>query len=409
MTGTNLARRIRLGEDSTMEFKRVVLSGGRVSNPHRNELSDELAAFANSRGGTLVLGVDDTTRDVVGIPLDHLDAVERWVCEICNDTVTPPLDMATRKIELPNACGTLVPVVRIDVGRSLFVHRSAGGYFRRIGSSKREMTPEALARLFQDRSQTRVIRYDESLVPRTNPGHLDYSLTRRFLRDELVAEGVNETLARKLRLVADDDEEVPRLTLAAVLLSTRNPQQWLPHAYIQTVSYAGERTDVNYQTDARDIGGPLDEQVAEAQHFVRRNMVVRATKTMARVERPQFSERAVFEALVNAVAHRDYSIGGARIRLHLFGNRLELYVPGGLANTLSPDSLHLRQASRNELIVSLLARCRAPADLGRTHLMDRRGDGVPVIREECQQLSGRLPEYSLIDDSELRLVIWAAT
>lgn len=408
MTDTNLARRIRLGEDSTMEFKRVMLSGDRVSNPHRNELSDELAAFANSRGGTLVLGVDDTTRDVVGIPLEHLDAVERWVCEICNDTVTPPLDMTTRKIELPNASGTLVPVVQIDVDRSLFVHRSAGGYFRRFGSSKREMTPEALARLFQDRSQTRMIRFDESLVPRTDPGDLDYSLTRRFLREGPVEEGVNETLARKLCLVADDDDEVPRLTLAAALLCTRNPQQWLPNACIQAVSYAGEYADVNDRTDARDIGGPLDEQVEEALHFVRRNMTIRATKTTALAERPQFSERAVFEALVNAVAHRDYSVADSRIHLRLFRDRLELCVPGGLVGTLSPDNLHLRQSSRNKVIAYLLMRCRAPGGLGKSNFTDRPGEGVPIILNESQELSGRLPRYSLINDSELKLVIWSS-
>ena len=408
MTDTNLTRRIRLGEDSTLELKRVLLSGDRVTSPNRNEFADELAAFANGRGGTLVLGVDDSTREVLGIPLERLDVVEAWVREICNDSVNPALNVDILKLELPDAAGTLVPVIRIDVVRSLFVHKSPGGYFRRIGSSKREMAAEFLARLFQERSQSRTIRFDESLVPRTEPGDLNYSLTRRFLREDSIEEGVTEEAARKLRLVADDEDDVARLTLAGVLLGTRQPQQWLPHAYIQAVSYAGERTDSDYQTDARDIEGPLDEQVAEALHFVRRNMLVRATKTTARVDLPQFSERAVFEALVNAVAHRDYSMAGARIRLHLFGDRLELYVPGALANTLSPDSLHLRQASRNELIVSLLARCPAPADLGRMHLMDRRGDGVPIIREECQQLSGRLPDYSLIDDSELRLVIWAA-
>ena len=110
---------------------------------------------------------------------------------------------------------------------------------------------------------------------------------------------------------------------------------------------------------------------------------------------------------MNAVAHRDYSVAGSRIRLHLFADRLEL-VPGALANTLTPDSLHLRQASRNELVVSLLARCPAPGGLGRSRLMDRRGDGVPIIRDECERLSGRLPEYSLLDESELRLVMRAA-
>lgn len=403
-----LARRIRLGEDSTLGLKRVVLAGGRVSDPKRNDMADELAALANARGGTMILGVDDKSREVLGIALRDLDVVERWAREICNDSVKPPLNADIRKLELPARNGQLVPVVRLDIDRSLFVHKSPGGYFRRIGSSKREMAPEVLARLFQERSQTRMIRFDESIVPGTATGDLDYALTRRFLRGEPDEDGVSETAARKLRLVVDDDDGVARITLAGVLLCTREPRTWLPHAFVQAVSYAGERTDIDYQTDARDLGGPLDEQVAEALHFVRRNMLVRATKATARSDRPQFSERAVFEALVNVVAHRDYSVAGARVRLHLFGDRLELYVPGTLANTLTTDSLHLRQANRNELIVSLLARCPAPTGLGRVNLMDRRGDGVPIIMKECEQLSGRLPEYGLIDESELRLVIWAA-
>ena len=404
----DLPQRIRLGEDSALELKQVSVAGARVTAPRRNDVADELGAFANGRGGELVLGVDDTTRNVTGIPLDTLDVVETWVREICNDTLKPPLDATIRKIELPDTAGDLVPVLFVAVERSLFVHKSPGGYFRRLGSSKRELAPDLLARLFQERSQSRMIRFDESAVPATAPGDLDYALTRRFLRDDGAEEGASETAARKLRLIADVDG-MARLTLAGALLCTREPQRWLPHAYVQAVSYAGERTDVEYQTDARDIGGPLDEQIAEALHFVRRNMLVRATKATARTERPQFSDRAVFEALVNAVAHRDYSIAGARTRLHLFGDRLELYVPGALANTLTPDSLHLRQASRNELIVSLLSRCPAPTGLGRAHMMDRRGDGVPIIRKESRELSGRLPEYTLIDENELCLVIRAAT
>ncbi len=418
MIDQDLHRRIRLGEDSTLELKSVLVSGGSVKGLRRDAFADELAAFANSRGGTMLLGVDDKTRQAQGIPLDDLDTVETWTRQICNDSMQPALDADILKMELENAAGQLVPVLRIDVARSLFVHKSPGGYFRRIGSSKREMAPEVLARLFQERSQSRIIRFDESAVPGTAPSDLHYSLTRRFLQGDVAdapsasspeapPEASEDTL-RKLRIVTGDADGRARLTLAGVLLCTSEPQRWLPHAYIQAVSYAGERSDADYQTDARDVGGPLDRQVAEALHFVRRNMLVRATKHTARSERPQLSERAVFEALVNAVAHRDYSMAGARIRLHLFGDRIELHVPGALANTLTPDSLHLRQANRNELIVSLLAHCAAPSGLGRTRLMDRRGDGVPIIRRECRALSGQLPEYRLIDESELRLVIRTA-
>ena len=404
----DLFNRIRLGEDSGLELKRVLLAGERVTDPRRDDFADELAAFANGHGGTVVLGVDDKTREVIGVPSERLDAVETWVREICNDSIKPPLDAVILKLELPDSTGHRAPILRIDIARSLFVHKSPGGYFRRIGSSRREMSPELLARLFQERSQSRVIRFDESPVPGTSPSDLDAELTRRFIRDGSPA---TPATLRKLRLIADDERSVERATVTGVLLATRDPQQWLPHAQIQAVAYAGERRDANYQLDARDIRGPLDLQVVETLHFVRRNMLVHAAKRKARVEYSQFSERAVFEALVNAVAHRDYSMAGARIRMHLFADRLELYVPGALANTLTPDSLSLRQYSRNELIVSLLARCPVTAEegnIGRSHLMDRRGDGVPIIIEETRKLSGREPVYRLIDDSELQLVIWAA-
>ena len=87
----------------------------------------------------------------------------------------------------------------------------------------------------------------------------------------------------------DNDDGAARMTVTGVLLCTQEPQRWMPHAQIQAVSYAGDRRDSNYQTDARDLGGPLDAQVMEALHFVRRNMLIQATKTTARVEIPQFS------------------------------------------------------------------------------------------------------------------------
>ena len=407
MESNELARHTRLGEDSTVELKRILMAGSRVTAPKRDDFADELGALANSRGGTVVLGVEDKSRDVLGIPIERLDSVEAWVREICNDLVSPALDAVIRMIELSNSVGSMVPVNCVEIPRSLFVHKSPGGYFRRIGSSKREMSPEVFARLFQERSQSRVIRFDESTVPGSSPDDLEDALTRRFLRVDTAAAG---SALRELRIIANDEDGAARVTVAGVLMCTREPVQWLPHAQIQAVSYIGERQDVNYQNDARDFSGPLDDQVFEALHFVRRNMRVEATKTLARAERPQFSERAVFEALVNAVAHRDYSMAGARVRMHMFGNRIELYVPGDLANTLTPDSMHLRQYSRNELVVSLLARCqvREHKELGRSQIMDRRGDGVPIIQEESRELSGRFPEYCVIDESELRLIIWAA-
>ena len=131
----DLVRRIRLGEDSSLEFKSVVVVGKRVKEPSRRVFADELAAFANSKGGTVVLGVDDKTRQVSGIPLDELDVVEGWVRGICNDSIEPALDADIYKAELEGEDGRVVPINRIEIPRSLFIHQSPGGYYRRLGSS----------------------------------------------------------------------------------------------------------------------------------------------------------------------------------------------------------------------------------------------------------------------------------
>jgi predicted HTH transcriptional regulator len=122
--------------------------------------------------------------------------------------------------------------------------------------------------------------------------------------------------------------------------------------------------------------------------------------------------QAVFEAVVNSVAHRDYSIQGSKIRLHMFDDRLELFSPGTIPNTMTIESLPLRQAARNELLTSLLARCPIPfEELSKTRsfLMEKRGEGVPIILSASKKLSGKLPQYKLIDSSELFLTIFACS
>ena len=88
-----------------------------------------------------------------------------FVRQTCLDSVTPPLNPVIERLSLPAITGDELAVVKVEVGRSLWVHRSPGGYMHRVGDEKREMTPDFLARLFQQRSQVRIIRFDEQPVP----------------------------------------------------------------------------------------------------------------------------------------------------------------------------------------------------------------------------------------------------
>ena len=412
---SELLEKIRLGEDNFLEFKEVRFAGGKIRGPGQDDLADELAAFANSRGGVLLLGVHDKTREVVGIPVDRLDAAEALIRQACEDSMKPPGVPVIERINLPDSAGVARPVIRVEVPPSLFVHQSPGGYFHRVGSSKRPIPPDHLARLFQQRSQARLIRFDETPVPRAALSHLDEALWRRF--DTARSTDTPEQLLSKLAMASQDDAGTWRPTVAGMLLACRKPQQLLSSAFIQAVAYQGiaitPQTDSTYQRDARDITGPLDQQIFEACDFVRKNMQVAARKGSVggREDIPQFDMLAVFEAVANAVAHRDYSMAGSKVRLRLFDNRLELYTPGLLVNTMTPESLPYRQAARNEAITSLLARCSVQGDDlkgHRTHIMDKRGEGVPIILSRSEVLSEKTPEYRLIDESELLLTIYAA-
>ncbi|MFM2056744.1 MAG: hypothetical protein RLY71_1129 [Pseudomonadota bacterium] len=406
MNPERLLQRIRLGEDSTLELKQVRLRDeGKSIEPHPDGLSDELAALANARGGLLVLGVDDKSRTVTGIELAQLDRVESWLTAICTDRIKPPLDVVTHHLELPDAQGQPQPVIVVEVPQSLWVHQSANGYFRRIGHAKRELAPDALARLFQQRSQARIIRFEEQDVPGCRFDDLDALLLRRFIKPE---QGDLVTQLQRLHLVNLHDD-APQPTVAGALLCTLDPARWLRNAEILAVAHAGERPDPNEQIDAQEIRGPLDRQIIDALHFVRRNMQTAARKRLGRIDYPQYPLAAVFEAIVNAVAHRDYSLHAQRIRLFMFSDRLEIHSPGALPNTLSLESMSRLSVPRNEILASLFARYYPVDDpaLGRSYLMDRRGFGVEMILREGERLSGRRPLYETISELELCLTLYA--
>jgi predicted HTH transcriptional regulator len=429
-TSKELLEKIRLGEDSFLELKEVRFTGNKVSGPSQHDLADELAAFANSAGGVLVLGVEDKNHRVVGIETDRLDAVEALVRQSCEDSITPPLMPVIERLTLPDDDGNKRSIIRVDVSRSLFVHQSNERYLRRSGSSKRPIPPDQLARLFQQRSQSRLIRFDETPVTQATMDDLEEGLWWRFVPEPLRSHrkrgvaSVADALAAfeeiplgKLAMAALDEQGQWHPTVAGLLMGSRDAQRFLPGAFIQAVAYLG--TDVvpsgesAYQLDAKDITGPLDRQILEACAFVRKNMMVAAYKREqgGRVDVPQFDMAAVFEAVTNAVAHRDYSMHGSKVRLRTFIDRLEIYTPGMLVNTMTPESLPYRQSARNEALTSLLARCPIDNDelaAHRQHIMDKRGEGVPIILNRSKALAGKEPEYRLIDDSELLLTIYAA-
>ena len=375
-----IRRQLSLGEDSHWEFKEIEFAGSRPRSPRRDDLADEIAAFANADGGALLCGITDAgeVQDMSREQIIELDSV---LVEVSSDAIKPAVRIRTHHVQLD---GKRLLLVEVPEGESL--HESPSGSYVRVGGTKRKMTSDEGLRLAQRRGQARFRSFDEQTLPETGFGTLDESLWKPLLTAEGAANP--ETALRKLALLLPDEAGIPRSTVASVLLCTRNPKQWLPNACITATHYRG-KDRASGQIDAQEITGPLNRQIADAVAFAIRNMHVAARKEPARVDLPQYSDKALFEAVVNAVAHRDYSMRASKIRLSMFEDRLEIQSPGSLPNNLTIDSMATRQATRNEALTSVLGRMSVGGVQGsedRQYFMERRGDGVPIIRRETKAL-----------------------
>lgn len=399
---SEVRQHLRLGEDNTWEFKQFEFHGEHVSSPRRVALAQEMTAFANAAGGVLICGVTDDG-EIQGLSTEQLNSIDRLLVEICIDTIKPPLRIRADRMELDGNAFVLVEVPRAD-----FIHEVEGRAYIRVGSTKRNLDGDERLRMTQNRAQRRYRWFDEQTVPNTG----FETLSERLWEPLLSVEGAREPRQglMNLRLLAQDDAEVDRATVAGILLCAPSPENWLPQATITATCYRG-RDRASGQLDTQEIVGPLATQIADAVRFVLRNMRVSAQKKPEREDVPQYSEAAVFEAVVNAIVHRDYSITSRRIRISMFKDRLEIDSPGQLPNGMTLDGMDSSQATRNEVIASVFGRIPIGSVQGANHrrfLMERRGDGVSIIKKRTHEATGILPQYRLVNDSSVVLSIPAA-
>jgi ATP-dependent DNA helicase RecG len=329
-------------------------------------IAETLAAMANGHGGLLFAGV--TKR---GAPQQHMDpdALRDAIVE-AGLLTTPPLITPTPQV-VESSRGSVV-VVEIPSGLP-HIYSLRGAYPARTGPHNRPLTTPELRRLLLDRGEA---GFEEQTMPGATLADLDERLIETYL--DRIALAPNESplqalLARGCVTYVEGahtssrpraEDLIP--TVAGLLLFGRNPQQYLRSAEIICVRYAG--ADMGDEFVRQDIQGPLVEQIRQAEAFVVGNMRrgMRITG-MTRKESAEYPIAVVREAIVNAIAHRDYSVRGEGIRLLMFADRLEVYSPGRLPGHVTLENLKDERYSRNEAIVAVLS------DLG---YIERLGYGI---------------------------------
>ncbi len=408
---------IRAGEDTELELKEVVFWGDRIAFGSETgraaaKLAEVFVSMANTRGGTLVMGVRDTDRVVVGVDPRKRDLLEQFVVNVaatnCNSLIVPALnwEYLPGEGDEPKLCLIIdVPASRFDV------HQTGDGRFlQRIGSHRHLIPAERLARMFSARRMTSPV--EERPVSGGSLDALDPILLKQYFRSRFKDwsppdDWASMLVAHKLAAVTDSGVAP---TYLGILLFAERPERYVRGAYIDVAAYKQDMLD-GAAADRQQIIGPLPSQIVQALTYVQvspLNPTASRKDGWGRHDYPSYVDRALQEAIVNAVVHRDYEVQGSQIIIRLFPDRIEFQNPGALYNTLTVENLYAgcQPFRRNQLLAGFMRGYKSTVTGG--HFMEAMGEGFLNLVKDSEQLSGRRPELEQIGQAT-KLTIYAAT
>jgi len=377
MTPTELLQIIANGEGPTVEFKREFIT----------DIDKELVAFANTNGGMVLIGVSDDAT-IVGVSEDFRRLEER-IIGLCRANCRPPLIPEIKAVKIDEES---IVLVKIEESDQITTARDV--CYIRAGSTTRRASPEELQRLALKSAPT---AFERTPVEYLTLDDLDLARLADYFRERSPrAVQVNGIRLERLALgqgfaVAQGDELIP--TVAGVLLFGLEPQMGHPEWGIGAVKFSGiEISDPI--VDRVDIEGTIDQMLQEAEAFVKRNMRTAAVfdddNPIRRLDIPEYPISALREAVVNALAHQDYS-QPARVNLRIYDDRLEVTNPGPLPARLNLHEL-INQGGisfpRNPIIAGVMR------EWG---LMEQVGRGLVHIRNEMKKLGSEEPNFESTD------------
>ena len=346
MTELELRERIARGENLHTEFKGAL--------PDNESLAKSIVCFANTDGGQLIIGIGDAG-EILGIT--DLDASMRLIDDIAFNRCEPPITVMQETIKVEDKT---VLIVNIPKGSQRPYRTGSGLYYIRSANKCRQASRDELLRLFQ---ATESLYFDESAIFRASLKDLNLDYFDEFLKMHVgIAAAADElkSYLENLRLVVNGNP-----TLTGLLFFGKKPQSFLPAAKIIAAYIPG--TDIsNAPIDKKEIAGRIPEMIEDAGRFLRLYLReehrIESFVSELKFEVPELALR---EAVVNAVAHRDYTIS-APIRLLVFDDRIEFRSPGKLPNTVAIPRIRLGGAHvlRNPTIYNLLGRMGFVTDLG---------------------------------------------
>lgn len=321
-----------------------------------------VSAFANSVGGTLIFGITD---DDVIVGLEDIKADSEFVSQKIKERISPFPEVVMKLHKTED--GKELLLVHVPSGVETPYYYTGDGMteaYIRIGNESVAADATELKRLVM---RGRNSSYD-SLMSTYN--YEDFSFSK--LRERYKSWTGNSMTEKSFESFGIRDSR-GKLTNAGALLADDSPIRWsrLFCTRWNGLDKSGGQVDA---LDSAEYSGSLVILLNEGMSFVKRNMKTLWKKTKdSRIEMPDYCERSVFEALVNALIHRDYLINGSEVHVDMFDDRLVIYSPGGM-----PDGTQIQERDiedvpstrRNPVLADIFAR------LG---YMERQGSGLGKI------------------------------
>ena len=336
------------GEDSTRQFKADVRNA--------ESLASEMAAFANSSGGTIFIGVADNGA-TPGLSPQDVSRINQLISNAASQLVRSPLTVQTENVALEN--GRVVIVLTVPKGIDKPYFDKNGVIWLKTGADKRRVnSKEELRRLFQISEQF----HADELPTKAGIDKLDKLRFRDFLRDVYKQE-YPDSPAELTRLLQNMNlaTDAGKLNLAGVLMFAEQPEWIVPQFVVKAIRYPGNKIHASDYVDTEDFAGPLPKIFADALAFIMRNLhKMQAGRGVNAPGTPEIPETVFEELLVNALVHRDYLVS-APIRLFIFDNRIEIISPGHLPNNLTVEKIRTGNSNiRNPILVSFVAKGLLP-------------------------------------------------
>lgn len=398
MLKTELLEVIANGENSGVEFKR--------DDIRPEQLAKEVVAMANFQGGRILLGVEDDGV-ISGVQRDDL---EEWVMNVFQNKIHPMILPFYEEVKLDD--NKVVAAVSFPIGISKpYVVRHSGKeeIYIRVGTTSRLATREQQMRLFELGG---MLHTEAMPVPRTDISCLDdarlMNYVKDILRDPEVPDSPEKWQARLLGLgFLTEVASGICCTIAGLVLFGKSPRRYLKQAGLRVMAFNGE--DKEYQAalddiingpmvgrwdldngDKRLVDGGVIERFMEAMTPFISQGSAEVNEGLRREIQWFYPIEAVREALINALAHRDWT-RFVEIEVSGYSNRLEVISPGALPNSMTIEKMKAGQRSpRNNIVMEVLR------DYG---YVDYRGMGVRTkIVPLTKAHTGKEPEFALTDD-----------